>query len=108
MNIKEFSRKLEVIANTHKIDPGVGLRFGNDFVDLVMEKSDNEARDAAKQKLDLFLSEANFGPAAEVDIREAIDACGLKNTNADRQWMRHQVERRRLTYVSPENAAAAD
>jgi hypothetical protein len=103
MNIKEFSRKLEGLCAAHKVSVDTGLKFGNSYLDMVLDKSDTDVRDAAKHQLDLFFAE--HGVEDDPDIRILADICGLKNTNSDRQWLRHQVNQRRLTYKPTAEAA---
>jgi len=107
MNAKEFGRKLESLCAAHKIGVDTGLKYGNDYVDLVSDKSDPEIRERAQHELDTFFAE-HGATDAEPDIKALAALCGLKNTNADRQWLRHQVTLRRLTYKPAEMSAAAD
>lgn len=103
MNVKEFSRKLEGLCAAHKLSVDVGLKFGNSFTEMVLEKSDNDVREAAKQQLDLYFEE--HGKDVDPDPRILADLCGLKQTNADRSWLRHQINVRRLKYTPTAEAA---
>lgn len=69
------------------------------------ERSDNEAREAARPQI-VSLFEAN--PNADLDPREIATRVGLKNCQADRSFVRHQLKQARLTWQGGQQQMAAD
>jgi hypothetical protein len=102
MQIKMFTKRLENLCVAHKISVDVGVKFGNDFVDLVSESSDTEARSEARAKLRQFYEEHGH---IEADVDDLCSQFGLKKSNADRQWLRHQIRVLQVTYTPTANAA---
>ena len=94
MNTKQFAHDLELLCTAYKVPVDVGLKFGNAYTELISDKSGNDVRDAAKPRLREFYQEY---PDAEVDDGELCVKLGLKNTNADKSWLRHQRGLLRIT-----------
>ncbi len=95
MQPKHFTKKLEELCVAHKLTIDVGVKFGNDYVDLVNESSDTDARNAARGRLREFYEEHGYD--VETDTDQLCGILGLKKTNADRQWLRHQQKVLQLT-----------
>jgi hypothetical protein len=103
MNPAEYFHKLRHIAAHNKISVDTTINVGDDYYQLVTQKSDPQARTEAKEKLHEF-----YADNGEVEIDRGIlcKQLGLKNTNADRQWLSHQLKVLRIGRT--EMPAAAD
>jgi hypothetical protein len=104
MNLKEALHKIAAKAAAEKMTTDAVVRIGDWYADLVIDKSPPEIRNDAKLKLREFYSEHGD---IEIDRSVLCRQLGLKNTNADRQWLAHQLKVVRIEF-QPTAQAAAD